>query len=94
MQSVGTPAYPDKIGNGNNIVSLMTPLIDNSGNRIGLLVADLPVENIYEGVELIKYLKSGETAVVYSDGEILKTNGKGWWSNSYTNMHDVPDKDF
>ncbi|CAG9317719.1 unnamed protein product [Blepharisma stoltei] len=93
--SIGTTGYPDHIGNpSNTIISLMMPLYDAGNNKIGVLVVDLPVIAIYEGLSLVKYLQSGETCVVYNNGDILKTQGRGWWSNNITNMNKLSDSDF
>lgn len=78
-QTTVTNAYEDVIGDGRDIISLVAPLTNAQDQQIGMIIADMPVSFIAKAMQNLKYLDSGQTAVVYKNGDILKsTEYPGW----------------
>ncbi|CAG9319822.1 unnamed protein product [Blepharisma stoltei] len=92
--TLATTSYKDIIGDGKGIISLVAPLNNAYGQRIGLIVADLPIVFINQEISKISYLNSGQTGLIYKNGDILQSPNTGWWSNKYKNIDQIPDKVF
>lgn len=69
--------YQDIYGNGSSIISIVEPLYDSNSTRIGVLVADLSIQLISEQLTILNYLDSGSIALVYKNGDVLKSNSPG-----------------
>ncbi|CAG9313669.1 unnamed protein product [Blepharisma stoltei] len=92
--STATNAYEDKLGNGSYIFSLAEPLYHSDGSLIGIFVADINIQSISQEMSILNYIGYGEIALVYQNGDILKANAPGWWSNEHTNMNNISDNEF
>lgn len=86
--------YPDYLGNSSNmIVTLVSDMVNDKGEYIGTLSADILVDSILEGLNELKYLDSGYSSIITRDGQILKTNEDTFWKTK-NNIDEVSDQSF
>lgn len=70
-----TKSYQDSIGNPENlIISIVSPLVDDNNTNIGALSGDWLLSSLYDVIDNLTYLNSGNKYLVYKDGEILITS--------------------
>jgi hypothetical protein len=73
-----TTKYNDDIGDSSPIVSLVVPLYNNETQRIGALLADIPVQYIIDQASTIYYIDTGNTTIVYKNSDILYSGTNMW----------------
>jgi hypothetical protein len=66
-----TTSYKDRLGDNSTIVSLVMPLNDDHGRRIGAISADIPVSDITQQTSTLMYFDTGNITVVHRNSEIL-----------------------
>jgi len=91
-KTIGTRSYSDSLGNGAQIISVTSPLVDQAGHRIGIISCDLPVDNLSSAIQKIRYLKSGLSMVIYQTGEIISPEQNSIFSTQ--NIFNISDQNF
>jgi hypothetical protein len=66
-----TTSYKDRLGDNSTIVSLVMPLNDDHGRRIGAISADIPVSDVTQQTSTLMYFDTGNITVVHQNSEIL-----------------------
>lgn len=87
--------YSDTLGNKDNqIVTLVSSMVDKDSNKIGIITADIMVDEILAGIERLKYLDSGYSAMVTRDGSILKSDEHNYFWKDKSSLYDIEDQTF
>jgi uncharacterized membrane protein len=87
--------YYDQLGNEiNQIVTLASNMVNDKNEMIGVISADIMVDEILEGIQRLKYLESGYSAMVTRDGYILKTEKHNYFWKDLTTLEEVEDQTF
>lgn len=86
---IATSGYSESIGANLTILSLVFPLMDNTGTRIGVMSMDIAVSDIYgmvlnttEDADLNDHLSQASVVLVSRDNQTLPNPYDKEWSNS------------
>lgn len=87
--------YSDILGNEtNSIITLASEMLNENKEMIGIISADIMVDEILEGIQRLRYLGKGYSAMVTRDGNILKTDQHNYFWKEFTSLDDIEDKTF
>jgi methyl-accepting chemotaxis protein len=87
--------YSDILGNEtNSIITLASEMLNENNEMIGIISADIMVDEILEGIQRLRYLGKGYSAMVTRDGNILKTDQHNYFWKEFTSLDDIEDKTF
>jgi len=87
--------YNDTLGNETNqIVTLASQMKNDKDEMIGIITADIMVDQILKGIDRLRYLDKGYSAMITRDGTILKTDNHNYFWKDLTSLHNIEDKTF